>query len=129
MHDAVRLPRRIYTIAAVVGIAMLAPLYVMEARIAELSPPAVTHPEHYYGFVGLALVWQLAFLLIARDPIRYRPLMPITFLEKLSFGGAVVWLYLAGRVDTMVLGAGLADLTWLLLFVIAWRRTPTVEAT
>lgn len=129
MHDAVRLPRRIYTIAAVVGIAMLAPLYVMEARIAELAPPAVTHPEHYYGFVGLALVWQLAFLLIARDPIRYRPLMPITFLEKLSFGGAVVWLYLAGRVDTMVLGAGLADLTWLLLFVIAWRRTPTVEAT
>lgn len=86
MHDAVRLPRRIYAIAAVVGIAILAPLYVMEARIAELSPPAVTHPEHYYGFVGLVLVRQ------------------------------------------MVLGAGLADLTWLLLFVIAWRRTPTAEA-
>ena len=33
------------------------------------------------------------------------------------------------RIYMMVLGAGLADLTWLLLFVIAWRRTPTVEAT
>lgn len=127
MSDAAVLARRIYTIAAVVGIAMLAPLYAMEARVAELSPPAVTHPEHYYGFVGLALVWQLAFLLIARDPIRYRPLMPITFLEKLAFGGAVVWLYLAGRVDRLVLGAGLADLIWLILFVIAWRRTPIVE--
>lgn len=129
MTPSVAVPRTIYRTAAIVGIAMLAPLYAMEARVAELSPPAVTHPEHYYGFVGLALVWQFAFLLIARDPIRYRPLMPITFLEKLSFGGAVVWLYLAGRVDTMVLGAGLADLTWLLLFVVAWRRTPTVEAT
>ncbi len=128
MPDAARLARRIYTVAAIVGIAMLAPLYLMEARIAELSPPAVTHPEHYSGFVGLALVWQCAFLLIARDPIRFRPLMPITFLEKLSFGGAVVWLYLAGRVDTLVLGAGLADLTWLVLFVIAWRRTPTSES-
>jgi hypothetical protein len=127
MSDTTRLASRIYTVAALVGIAMLAPLYFMEARVAELSPPAVTHPEHYYGFVGLALVWQFAFLLIARDPIRYRPLMPITFLEKLAFGGAVVWLSLAGRVDTLTLGAGLADLTWLVLFVVAWRRTPPEE--
>jgi len=31
-------------------------------------------PDFYYGFVGVAILWQIAFLAIGRDPIRLRPM-------------------------------------------------------
>lgn len=115
---------RIYTVAAIFGIAVLAPMYFLEERIGLDFPPAITHPEHFYGFVGLALVWQFAFLVIARDPVRFRPLMPITLLEKLSFGAPVVILYLLGRVPLPVLAMGLIDLSLGVAFLMAFLRTP-----
>jgi hypothetical protein len=30
--------------------------------------PAITRPDFYFGFVGLGLAWQVAFLVIASDP-------------------------------------------------------------
>ncbi len=119
-----RFPRLVYRIAAIYGIAVLAPQYLMEERIGVMYPPAITHPEHFYGFVGVALAWQLAFLLIAHDPQRYRPLMPITVLEKLAFGVPSIVLFLQGRIPASVLGAGLLDLLLGTLFVMAYLRTP-----
>ena len=49
------------------------PNYFLETRLGEDYPPAITHPEFFYGFVGTCLAWQLAYLLIATDPVRYRP--------------------------------------------------------
>ena len=65
-----------------------------------------------------------AFLLIARDPVRYRPLMPITWLEKLSFGGAAAVLMALGRIPTPVFALGMLDLLLGALFVAAWLKTP-----
>jgi hypothetical protein len=70
-----------------------APQFFLEAQIGRDYPPPITHPEHFYGFVGVALAWQFVFLLIGRDPARYRPLMPIAVLEKLAFGVPAVVLY------------------------------------
>ena len=36
----------------------------------------------YYGFVGVTLAWQVAFLVIASDPVRYRTFMLTAMLEK-----------------------------------------------
>ncbi|HRN54048.1 MAG TPA: hypothetical protein PK788_11160 [Gemmatimonadaceae bacterium] len=116
--------RRAYTAAAVYGILALAPQYFLEQQVNRDFPPAITHPEYFYGFVGLALVWQFAFLLIARDPLRYRPLMPITWLEKLSFGAAAAVLMAMGRIPTPVFALGLVDLALGALFVVAWLKTP-----
>lgn len=124
MPEPTRVARRIYTGAAIYGFLALAPQYFSEATINRLFPPAIAHPEYFYGFTGLALVWQFAFLLIARDPVRYRPLMPITWLEKLSFGGACLVLFALGRIPAATLGFGLADMSLGLLFVWAYRRTP-----
>ncbi len=124
MSASPRFARRAYTAAAIYGILALAPQYFLEQQVNRDFPPAITHPEYFYGFVGLALVWQFAFLLIARDPVRYRPLMPITWLEKLSFGGAAVVLMLLGRIPTPVFALGLVDLALGALFVAAWLRTP-----
>ena len=105
-----RLARWLFLIAGLTGLVALLPHYVLEARINQGLPPAITHPEYYYGFVGVAAAWQVAFLLIASDPIRYRPLMLVGVLEKVSFGGAVLVLYFQERVAFQVLGAGFADL-------------------
>jgi hypothetical protein len=118
--------RRVFTAAAIYGIVVLAPQYFMEERIGRDYPPPITHPEHFYGFIGLALVWQFVFLLIARDPIRYRPLMLIAVLEKLVFGIPALILYAQGRLAAMVLAAGVIDLLLGTLFVLSYRATRRV---
>lgn len=124
MTQPTRFASRVYTGAAIYGILVLAPQYFMEGRIGRDYPPAITHPEHFYGFVGVALVFQFVFLLIARDPQRYRALMPLTWLEKLAFGLPALVLFQQGRLAPEVLAAGLIDLFLCVLFVMAYRRTP-----
>ena len=117
-----RFARRVYGAAGIYGLLVMAPQYFLEERIGRDTPPPITHPEYFYGFVGLALVWQLAFLLIASDPERYRPLMPITILEKLAFGVPVILLYANQRVTSQVLAFGALDLVLGTLFTIAYLR-------
>jgi len=100
------------------GVLVLAPQYFMEERIGRDMPPPITHPEHFYGFVGLALVWQFAFFVIARDPVRFRPLIAVAVLEKLAFGIPAIVLYLQARTGAQVLAFGLIDLALGALF--AW---------
>lgn len=113
----------VYYIAAVYGIIALLPQYFMEAKIGRDAPPAITHPEFFYGFVGIALVFQIVFFIIARDPLKYRALMPVTILEKLSFGIPTFILYLQNRLHVSMFAAGLIDLTLGLFFVIAFLKT------
>jgi hypothetical protein len=118
-----RYARRVFYVAGVYGLAMLLPQYFLEERLGRDFPPPFNHPEHFYGFVGVAAAWQVAFLVIARDPVRYRPMMLPGILEKLSFGGAAVGLYLQERIPPMVLAFGLADLGWAALFAAAFLKT------
>jgi hypothetical protein len=62
--------------------------------------------------VGVALAWQWVFLIIAKDPERFRPLMPAAVLEKLAFGLAAVVLFAQQRVAGAVLALGCVDLMW-----------------
>jgi hypothetical protein len=74
--------RTSYGVAATHGIVTIVPLYFLIGKVGHDAPPPVTHPEFYYGFIGLVLLWQLVFILIAKDPLRYLFIMPITILEK-----------------------------------------------
>ena len=116
--------RRVFLVAAVYGVLALVPQYFLEARIGRDFPPPITHPEHFYGFVGVALAWQVLFFVVARDPARLRPVMPVAVLEKVAFGVVAVVLFLAGRLHPLMLGAGLIDLVLAALFLAAWLRTP-----
>ena len=49
-----------------------------------MPPPGMSHPLFYYGFVGVALAWQVAFWLIARDPVRYRWFIVPGVIEKVE---------------------------------------------
>jgi len=113
----------VYYVAGIYGIIALLPLYFMEAKTGRDYPPAITHPEFYYGFVGIALVFQFVFLVMARDPLKYRALMPITVLEKLSFVIPTMILYFQNRLALPLFAAGLIDLILGLLFVAAYLKT------
>ena len=120
---AITFARRVFTVAGIYGIVALLPQYFLESRVAIDFPPAITHPEHYYGFIGVALAWQVLFLIMARDPVRYRLVMLPAALEKLAFGSAAVVLYLQGRLAALIFGAGIVDLVFVALFIIAFRAT------
>lgn len=109
--------RRVFFVAGIYGIVALLPQYFME-------PPALTRPEYFYGFIGVALAWQFLFLLIARDPGRYRPAMWPAMFEKVSFGIAAIVLFVQGRLAAPIFAAGLIDLLLAAFFFIAWKVTP-----
>ena len=116
--------RRVFFVAGLYGLIGLVPQYFTEAMVGRDFPPAITHPEHYYGFIGVALAWQIFFFIIAKDPVRYRIAMLPAMLEKLAFGGAMIVLYLQGRLAALILGAGIIDLVFVALFIAAFRATP-----
>jgi len=118
-----RFARRVFLAAGAYGLVVLLPQYFLEDQIGRDYPPPITHPEHYYGFVGLALVWQLAFLLIARDPVRYRALMPIAVLEKAAFAVPTFLLFASGRVAGATTAVAGIDALLGVLFFAAWRAT------
>lgn len=111
-----------FRVAGGVGLLMLLPFYFLEERIGQDAPPAITHPEYFYGFLGVAVAWQVAFLIIGHDPVRYRPLMVPSMLEKFGFVGAVIALYLKGRVPVELVAVSSFDLTLGTLFVVAFVR-------
>jgi hypothetical protein len=92
------------------------------------DPPPITHPGFFYGFVGVGLAWQIAFMFIATDPVRYRPLMIPCVLEKVSWGAAVIVLVLQQRMHKSDLVFVVTDLLLGLLFVLAYFKTPVLAA-
>jgi hypothetical protein len=75
-----RFARWVYLLAGVSGLLLVAPLY-WEERFFQDYPPAINRPEFYYRFAGLCLAWQVMFLVIAADPVRYRRAMLPAMLE------------------------------------------------
>jgi hypothetical protein len=114
----------VFRIAGIWGLVVITPLYFMFDLIGRKDPPPITHPGFFYGFVGLALAWQIAFLFIATDPVRYRLLMIPSIIEKFSFGAAVVILVLQARMHNSDLIFPGADLLLGVLFVVAYFKTP-----
>src|SRR5229473_5110055 len=113
----------VFWVAGIWGLLVITPLYFMFDMIGEKDPPAITHPGFYYGFVGCALAWQIAFICIGRDPVRLRVMMIPSVVEKFTFGVAVVVLVMQGRMHRTDLVFAGTDLTLGVLFVAAYFRT------
>jgi hypothetical protein len=115
--------KRVYLVAGVTGIFLVGPAYFLEGLTATWNPPAVEHPEFYYGFIGVVLVWQFVYLLIGSDPLRFRPVMPLAALAKASAVGTFVVLFAVGRIGAQWLGWAAFDGTFVALFLVAYART------
>lgn len=116
-----RLARWIFLIAGIWGMLVLLPLLFAERLV------GVLQPELYYGFVCLNICWQVAYLLIATEPGRYRPMMLAAILAKGSAFVALTWLYLLERVAVHWVAIGTVDGLLAALFLaafVATRRLP-----
>ena len=119
-----RFARYTFVAAGAIGIIVLAPMYFLIEKTGVDNPPPVTHPEFYYGFIGVALAFQLVFLMIATDPVRFRPLMLAAIVEKISFVIPTLYLYWKGRVAGPIVGGAALDLMWGVLFVVSFFKSP-----
>ncbi len=112
-----------FYVAGIYGLIVLLPQYFMEAKNGQDFPPPITHPEYYYGFIGVALAFQVLFLIIARNPFQYRAAMIPSVIEKFTFGIATIILFLQNRLAMPLFAAGLIDLILGSLFIIAFLKT------
>jgi hypothetical protein len=119
--------RRVFSIAGWYGLIVMLPQYFLEARIGRDYPPPITHPENFYGFIGITLAWQAMFLVIARDPMRFRPAMIPAVLEKVLFVIPMVILFARGRVASAPMGFVVIDFVLAILFTLSYQTTPAAE--
>jgi hypothetical protein len=115
--------RNVFLLGGIYGLLVVTPQYFTEAWVGRKFPPAITHPEYFYGFVGAIVVWHILFLVISRDPARYRPMMPVAALEKLAFGLPILVLYALGRSTLALVGAAVIDLIFGALFLLSYWKT------
>jgi hypothetical protein len=113
----------VFWIASIWGVLVITPLYFLYDTIGRQDPPAITHPEFYYGFAGCALAWQFAFLVIASDPLRFRAMMVPSVFEKFSFAVAQTVLYFHHRLHPSDLALGGIDGFLGARFLLAFFRT------
>jgi hypothetical protein len=113
----------VFRIAAVWGVLVLTPLYFIFGMIGRNDPPPITHPAFYYGFVSVGLVFQIVFVMIARDPVRLRPMMIPSLLEKFGYGATLFVLYLQNRLHIQDLALGGVDVLFGVLFLVAFLKT------
>jgi hypothetical protein len=116
--------RLVFLIAGIYGLIVLLPQYFLEGKTSREFPPPITHPEFYYGFIGVTVAWQVLFLTLSRNPSRYRPMMIPAILEKALFPVGVVVLFLQHRISQLMLGPATIDLVLGVLFVTAYLKTP-----
>lgn len=131
MFKRMTFARWVFLIAGVYGLVIICPMYFMENQVNQQFPPALTHPEYYYGFIGVTLAWQIAFLIISTDPSRFRLLMIPCVIEKWGFVIALFVLYAQGRVTSSQVGFSVVDFTlgglFLATFFLTRNRPPATD--
>mgnify|MGYP001611657134 FL=1 len=113
----------IFIVAGVYGLIVLLPMYFSESRFNVDFPPAITHPEYFYGFIGFGIAWQILFLLIAINPMRYKVMMIPGIIEKFSYSIAVIILFSQQRIPIMIFSSAIIDLLFGVLFIYAFFKT------
>jgi hypothetical protein len=119
--------RLIFIGAGIWGIAVLTPLYWLFDLTGRPYNPPTDYPHFFYGFLSVAMAWQIAFLLIGSNPSRFRPMMIPSLFEKFGHVGGVAVLYWQGRISATDAQAAVPDLLLAILFVVAFARTRAWE--
>ena len=118
----------VFLVAGIYGLAVMLPQYFLESKIGRDTPPPITHPEFYYGFIGVTVAWQVLFLIVSRNPSRYRLMMIPAVLEKVGFVTAIAALFVQSRVSPVMLAPAIVDALLGLLFVIAFVKTRNIQS-
>ena len=120
-----RFAKIVFTIAGIWGLAVLTPLYWLVDVTGRHYPSPAEYPHFFYGFISVAMAWQIAFLVIGSNPTRFRPFMIPGMLEKLSYVVTLAVLYGQGRIGMNDAQAAVPDGLLCVLFIVAFVKTRT----
>jgi len=114
--------RIVFCAAGIWGVLILTPLFFIFSSIGRNDPPPITHPGFYYGFATVGLAFQFVFIVIATDPVRFRPVMIPAVFEKMSYAAAMTTLYCQLRIQAADLVIAGVDFLFGLMFVAAFLK-------
>jgi cytochrome b len=121
--SVMRFARIVFIGAGFWGIAVLMPFYWLYDVTGRAYVPPTEYPHFFYGFMSVALAWQIAFLVIGSNPARFRPFMIPSILEKVGYVGTLVVLRSHARISAADTQAAVPDLLLAILFVVAFAKT------
>jgi hypothetical protein len=116
----IKFARLLFLVAGIYGLLVILPLFFLENQIGEHDPPAINHPEFYYGFAFVALGWQVVYLMLSRDPLRLRPMLIPAILGKAGFAFSVFVLFAQKRLSVANIFLPSIDLALAALFAWAY---------
>ena len=113
----------VFNAAGVWGIVVLTPLYFLLDITGRQYAAPTAYPHFFYGFLAITMAWQIAFLAIGSDPVRFRLLMIPSIFEKASYVVTLLLLYGQARISPADVMAAIPDSVLGVLFVIAFAKT------
>jgi hypothetical protein len=122
-----RFAKVVFIAAGVWGIVVLTPLYFLIDISGRQYAAPTTYPQFVYGFLSVAMAWQIAFLMIGTSPVRFRPLMIASMVEKFGHVMTVAVLYGQARISRLDAMAAGPDLLLGVLFIAAFVKTSTPD--
>ena len=122
-----RLAKIIFIGAGIWGIAVLTPLYWLVDISGRHYAPPNDYPQFFYGFIGVAIAWQIAFLVIGSNPARFRMLMIPAMIEKFGYISTLILMYGRSQISSIDVQPAVPDGLIGLLFIVAFWATRTSE--
>jgi len=116
----IKFARIVFTGAGVWGIVVLTPLFFLVDVTGRAYAPPASYPHFFYGFLSVAMAWQIAFLIIGSNPLRFRPLMIPSIVEKVGFVVVAAVLYSKARISADEAMVAAPDLLLAVLFSAAF---------
>ena len=113
----------VFVCAGIWGIGVLTPLYWLVDVSGRRYGVPTEYPQFYYGFLSVAMAWQIAFLIIGSNPARFRMLMIPAILEKLGYVVLLTVLYHQARVTWADAQAAVPDFALAILMMLAFVKT------
>ena len=121
-----RFAKFVFIGAGIWGIVVIAPLYfLLDISGREYVFPA-SYPHFFYGFLVVTTAWQIVFLLIGSNPVRFRPVMIPSIVEKLGYVVAVAVLHGSGYISNAEAITAAPDLLLGVLFIAAFVKAPSI---
>jgi hypothetical protein len=118
-----RFAKIVFITAGVWGIVVLLLLnFLVDVTGRRYAPPTEC-PQFFYGFLFVAMAWQVGFLVVGSNPERFRLLMLPCTIEKLGFVATLVMLRSQDRISNADAAAVVPDLLLGLLFIAAFAKT------
>jgi len=113
----------VFTGAGVWGIVVLTPLFWLVDVTGRHYPSPTEYPHFFYGFLSVAMAWQIAFLFIGSNPLRFRWLMIPSIIEKLGYVSMLLIFYSRGRIPAIDAQPAWPDMLLGILFIVAFVKT------